>query len=94
MPAFSTCIEEMVSTRGTPNPHMTPLLEAIMRLGCMWADAEKSADLSREELLGAHRAVDEVQRCLGGLHAELAATIAPESRPELGSVAHDVRARR
>ncbi|MCP1428265.1 5-methylcytosine-specific restriction protein A [Microbacterium foliorum] len=63
---------------------LTPLLEAIERLGDAWADAERSTDLSRAELLDAHRAVGEVQRCLDGLHAELAATIAHESRPELG----------
>lgn len=67
-----------------PNPRLTPLLEAVERLGDAWADAERGVELSRVELLGAHRAVGEVQRCLDGLHAELAAAIAHESRPELG----------
>ncbi|MCS3443136.1 HNH endonuclease [Microbacterium phyllosphaerae] len=66
------------------NPRLAPLLEAIERLGDAWADAERGVDLSRGELLGAHRAVGEMQRCLDGLHAELAAAIAHESRPELG----------
>jgi len=67
-----------------PNPRLTPLLEAIERLGDVWAGAERGADLSRAELLDTHRAVGEAQRCLDGLHAELAAAIAHESRPELG----------
>lgn len=66
------------------NPRLAPLLEAIERLGDAWADAERGVDLSRGELLDAHRAVGEMQRCLDGLHAELAAAIAHESRPELG----------
>ncbi|GAA1230838.1 5-methylcytosine-specific restriction protein A [Microbacterium phyllosphaerae] len=66
------------------NPRLAPLLEAIERLSDAWADAERGVDLSRGELLGAHRAVGEMQRCLDGLHAELAAAIAHESRPELG----------
>lgn len=68
-----------------PGTRLTPLLEAIERLGDVWADAEKGTDLSRLELLAAHRAVGEAQRCLDGLHAELAAAIAYESRSELGS---------
>ena len=67
-----------------PATRLTPLLEAIERLSGAWADAERGSDLSRAELLDAHRAVGEVQRCLDGLHVELAATIAHESRPELG----------
>ena len=63
---------------------LTPLLEAIERFGEAWAGAEKGSDLSRAALLDAHRAVGEVQRCLDGLHAELAAIIAHESRAELG----------
>lgn len=63
---------------------LTPLFEAIERLGSAWADAGMSTDLSRAELLGEHRAISELQRCLDGLHAEIAATIAHESRSELG----------
>ncbi|MFJ4998980.1 DUF222 domain-containing protein [Microbacterium sp. NPDC088619] len=68
-----------------PNPRLSPILAAVERLGDAWADAERGCDLSRRELLDAHRAVSQAQRCLDGLHAELAAAIAHESRPELGS---------
>ena len=54
------------------------------RLDNVWADAEKGPDLSHAELLEAHRAVSQAQRCLDGLHVELAATMAHESRSELG----------
>ena len=67
-----------------PSSRLMPLLEAFERLGDVWGDAEESAELSRIELLDAHRAVSQAQRCLDGLHAELAATIAHESRSELG----------
>lgn len=67
-----------------PRTRLTPLLEAIERLGGAWAQAENGMDLSRADLLDAHEAVGEVQRCLDGLHAELAAAIAHESRAELG----------
>ncbi|MDR6143313.1 hypothetical protein QE375_002867 [Microbacterium foliorum] len=67
-----------------PSSRLMPLLEALERLGDVWGDAEGSAELSRIELLDAHRAVSQAQRCLDGLHAELAATIAHESRSELG----------
>lgn len=67
-----------------PALHLTPLLEALERLGDTWGDAEGAGELSRNELLETHRAVSQVQRCLDGIHAELAATIAYESRPELG----------
>ncbi|MDN3445569.1 HNH endonuclease signature motif containing protein [Microbacterium sp. APC 3901] len=67
-----------------PNPRLLPLLDAVERLGDAWADAGRSSDLSRDELLTAHRAVSQAQRCLDGLHAEIAATIAHESRSELG----------
>lgn len=67
-----------------PRTRLTPLLEAVERLGGAWAQAENGIDLSRAELLGAHEAVGVVQRVLDGLHAELAAAIAHESRAELG----------
>lgn len=67
------------------NPHLTPLLEALERLEEVWADAGNAAELDRAQLLQAHRAVGLVQRRLDGIHAEIAASIARESRPELGA---------
>ncbi|PCE14083.1 hypothetical protein AUC47_05415 [Microbacterium sp. SZ1] len=65
--------------------HLAPLLEAFQCLDEAWADAGNGAELSRAQLLAAHRAIGVVQRRLDGLHAEVAAGIARESRPELGS---------
>ena len=67
------------------NPHLTPLLEAVTRLDEVWADAGNAAELSRPQLLEVHRTLGVVQRRLDGIHAELAASIARESRPELGA---------
>ncbi|WP_258566956.1 hypothetical protein [Microbacterium sp. Se5.02b] len=67
------------------NPHLTPLLEAVERLESAWADAGNAAEFSRAQLLEAHSAMGLVQRRLDGIHAELAASIARESRPELGA---------
>lgn len=67
------------------NPHLNPLLEAVQSLEEVWADAGNAADLSRAQLLEAHRAMGLVQRRLDGIHAEIAASIARESRPELGA---------
>ncbi|WP_240750614.1 HNH endonuclease [Microbacterium sp. K27] len=67
------------------NPHLNPLLEAMTYLEDAWGDATNAADLSRAQLLDAHRAMGLVQRRLDGIHAEIAAGIARESRPELGS---------
>ncbi|KNY04867.1 hypothetical protein AKH00_15540, partial [Microbacterium sp. GCS4] len=67
------------------NPHLLPLLEAVQRLEGAWGDAANGTELSRSQLLAAHAAVGVLQRRLDGLHAEVAAGIARESRPELGS---------
>ncbi|MEV4737017.1 MULTISPECIES: HNH endonuclease [unclassified Microbacterium] len=67
------------------NPHLFPLLEAVQCLEGAWGDAANGTDLSRSQLLAAHDAVGVLQRRLDGLHAEVAAGIARESRPELGS---------
>ncbi|WP_144875360.1 HNH endonuclease signature motif containing protein [Microbacterium sp. 1.5R] len=64
--------------------HLAPLLEAFTRLDEAWADAGDGAELSRAQLLAAHAAVGVVQRRLDGIHAEIAAGIARESRPQLG----------
>ncbi|MFJ4223379.1 DUF222 domain-containing protein [Microbacterium sp. NPDC089695] len=65
--------------------HLRPLVEAVHRLDEAWGDADNGVELSRAQLLAAHKAVGVLQRRLDGLHAEIAAGIARESRPELGS---------
>lgn len=67
------------------NPHLDPVLEAVKCLEDAWGDATNASDLTRAELLEAHRALGLVQRRLDGVHAEIAASIARESRPELGA---------
>lgn len=67
------------------NPHLNPVLEAVKCLEDAWGDATNASDLTRAELLEAHRALGLVQRRLDGVHAEIAASIARESRPELGA---------
>ncbi|MCM3780616.1 HNH endonuclease [Microbacterium hydrocarbonoxydans] len=67
------------------SPHLAPLFEAVQCLDEAWADAESGSELSRAQLVAAHRAIGVVQRRLDGLHAEVAAGIARESRPELGA---------
>ncbi|GEC74108.1 HNH endonuclease [Microbacterium maritypicum] len=67
------------------NPHLSPLLEAVECLEDVWADASNAAELTRAQLLEAHRTMGLVQRRLDGIHAEIAASIARESRPELGA---------
>lgn len=66
------------------NSHLAPLLEAVGRLDTAWADAADATELSRAQLVEASAAVGLLQRRLDGLHAEIAAGIAHESRPELG----------
>lgn len=66
------------------NSHLTPFLEAVASLEAAWVDAGSAAELSRGQLLAANAAVGVLQRRLDGLHAEIAAGIAHESRPELG----------
>lgn len=66
-------------------PLLKPLVEAVTRLEQVWAGSERAADLTRAELLQASDAIGVLQRCLDGVHAELAAAIAHESRPELGA---------
>jgi hypothetical protein len=66
-------------------PHLNPLLEAVERLDEVWAGAGNATELTRSQLLDAHRVMGLVQRRLDGIHAEIAASIARESRPELGA---------
>ena len=55
------------------NPHLNPVLEAVKCLEDAWGDATNASDLTRAELLEAHRALGLVQRRLDGVHAEIAA---------------------
>ncbi|MEW1962978.1 DUF222 domain-containing protein [Microbacterium sp. NPDC077644] len=64
---------------------LTALHEAITCLERVWADAEDSNDLSREQLVSATDAVALVQRRLDAVQVDVAAGLARESRPELGA---------
>ncbi|MFS0912134.1 DUF222 domain-containing protein [Microbacterium sp. 179-I 3D2 NHS] len=64
---------------------LSALHEAIARLDASWADAGSAAELSREQLIGVGAAIGLVQRRLDAVHADVAAGIAHESRPELGA---------
>lgn len=66
------------------NPRLAPLLQAVEHLADAWADVAAAADLSQTELLDTLGAIARLQRCVDGIHAEVAAEIAHESRPELG----------
>jgi hypothetical protein len=63
---------------------LTPIHKAISRLDEVWADAEDSNILSREQLLLVEEAIGELQRRLDAVHVDVAAGIASESRRELG----------
>ena len=65
--------------------HLTPLHEAIDALDAAWAGAGSAQGLSRSQLIAANDAVGVLRRRLDALHAEIAAGIAHESRPELGA---------
>lgn len=64
---------------------LTGIHEAITRLDAVWAEAGAAGDLSREQLVAVNDAIGLLQRRLSGVHADVAAMIARESRPELGS---------
>lgn len=64
--------------------HLAPLHEAIERLDAAWCGAQDGASLTRKQLIDANDALASVQRLIDGLHAEVAAGIAHESRPALG----------
>lgn len=61
------------------------LHEAMARLDAVWADADAAAGLFREQLIAVNEAIGVVQRHLNAVHADVAAGIAHESRPELGA---------
>ncbi|MGM1017585.1 MAG: DUF222 domain-containing protein [Actinomycetota bacterium] len=64
---------------------LASLHHAVTRLDAAWAGADDAMDLSREQLLAVHAAVGALQRQVDAVHADVAAGIARESRPELGS---------
>lgn len=64
---------------------LTALHEAMSLVDAVWADAEDSSDLSREQLIKVNDAIGALHRRLDAVHADVAAEIARESRPELGA---------
>ncbi|HWK76701.1 HNH endonuclease [Microbacterium sp.] len=64
---------------------LTALHEAITSLERVWAGADDSNDLTREQLVSATDAVALVQRRLDAVQVDVAAGLARESRPELGA---------
>ncbi|MGW8482008.1 DUF222 domain-containing protein [Microbacterium sp. NPDC055903] len=65
--------------------HLDNLHEAVSRLDGVWADAEGAADLERAGLIAANETLGALRRLIDGLHAEVAAAIAHDSRAELGA---------
>ena len=63
---------------------LDPLLEATRLLQEAWGDASSGAGLSRERLVAVNEAIGRVKRTADGVHAEVAARLAEESRPGLG----------
>ncbi|WEK61734.1 MAG: DUF222 domain-containing protein [Candidatus Microbacterium colombiense] len=64
---------------------LLPLHDAVRRIDAAWADADDALDLSRSQLIAVHEAIGVLQRQLDAVHADVAAGIARESRPELGT---------
>lgn len=64
---------------------LTGLHEALSRLNDVWADADDSNNLSREQLIAATNAIGVLQRRLDAVHVGVAAGVASESRTDLGS---------
>ncbi|MEV7632929.1 DUF222 domain-containing protein [Microbacterium sp. NPDC089318] len=64
---------------------LTPLIEAMSSLNRSWGDAQDATDLSREQLIAIDSAIGMVKRRLDAVHADVAAGISRESRPELGA---------
>ncbi|MBS1907945.1 MAG: DUF222 domain-containing protein [Actinobacteria bacterium] len=63
---------------------LDPLLEATRLLVDVWGDAGSGAGLSRAQLVAVNDALGVVKRTADAVHAEVAASIAHESRRELG----------
>ncbi len=64
--------------------HLSPLREAVASLDAVWGAAGDATELSRAQLVAANEAIGLLQRRVDAVHAEVAAGIAHESRPELG----------
>ena len=64
--------------------HLSPLREAIASLDAAWGAAADATELSRAQLVAVNAAIGVLQRRVDAVHAEVAAGIAHESRPELG----------
>ena len=64
---------------------LTPLFEAMASLEAAWSDAECATQLTRAQLVAVETVMGLAHRRLDALHAEVAARIAYESRPELGA---------
>ncbi|WP_237682288.1 HNH endonuclease signature motif containing protein [Microbacterium sp. B19(2022)] len=64
---------------------LTGLREAMSALGEAWAGAGEAGDLSRAQLIAVSDAMGALQRRVDAMHVEVAARLAYESRPELGS---------
>ncbi len=60
------------------------LHEAVSRLDEVWTDASDTASLDRAGLIAANEALGALHRVIDGLHAQVAGSIAHESRRELG----------
>lgn len=64
--------------------HLQPLHEALAALAAVWGAADDATHLTRTQLVAANEALGVLRRRIDGIHAEVAAGIARESRAELG----------
>jgi len=64
---------------------LAPLAEALTALDTAWNAVEEAGDLTRAELMQAVTAMGRLRRCSDAVQAQLAAAVADESRPELGT---------
>ncbi|GAA4490750.1 DUF222 domain-containing protein [Microbacterium panaciterrae] len=63
---------------------LAPLLEAARLLEQTWAGAGSGSDLSRAQLIAVNDAIGQLKRTADAVHSEVAASVAFESRRELG----------
>ena len=63
---------------------LDPLLKATRLLEQAWGDADSGTALSRARLVAVNEALGQLKRTADAVHAEVAAGLAYESRPELG----------
>src|SRR5690606_21641499 len=64
---------------------VTLLQEAVEAFEAVWSDASDATDLGSTALIGANDALGALRRRLDAAQAQVAAEIARQSRPELGS---------